>query len=332
MKTAAFSRNIGLRRAFAALALFLGLLARLADARGAPVTVMDPKAGMPIFTIDLPPGWTYSFDSIWDRRANPYVNFSFSAQSPDGIERYTILPAQAIQTAMPPLQFARSFIERLQKSEPRFAALNYRIVEAEDRPVPPQTQAQLAQKNVKMAAASIRGEYTENGVAKTELMLVRIMYAAANSNMVIMEAISGRRGNENALTQKMVAISTSRRNNPQWEQRQAAMNQQYLAENTREMQAGLANQQRQWDQVKAQQQAQDKVFRQQMDARMQQQDAQRAAIRQQAERRMESSARVNQGAIDAIKNENVYRDSSGGTFRDTDKYKYIYTNPTNDKR
>ncbi|MDR0842017.1 MAG: hypothetical protein LBP68_01195, partial [Acidobacteriota bacterium] len=54
--------------------------------------------------------------------------------------------------------------------------------------------------------------------------------------------------------------------------------------------------------------------------------------RERSQARMDSRERVNQGAIDAIKNENVYRDSSGGTFRDTDKYKDIWTNPVNNER
>jgi hypothetical protein len=303
-----------------------------AQGLGAPVQVMDPKAGMPIFVISLPQGWTHGFDSTWDRRASPFVNFRFSARSPDGIEAYTILPAQETKTAVSPSRFGRSFIEQNKKNNPRVAALNYRIVEAKDYPVSAQEQAQAAQRNMRLAKGGIRSEYTENGVAKTEMMSIQVLSGGSgigSAHLVTMEAISGRRGDD-TLARKMIAITNSRRMNPQWEQRYAAMTQQYLAENSRDIQASLANQQAQWKTLQAQQQAQGEAMRQQMDARIKEQDAARAAIRERSETWDAARGRVSERQTDAIAGRDNRENPYDGTqFKSDVNTEHVWVNKDN---
>ncbi|MDR1661466.1 MAG: hypothetical protein LBR95_03435 [Azoarcus sp.] len=297
--------------AFAAAILAASLGAGGASAQGfnlAPVQVMDPKAGLPIFTIGLPPGWTYSADSVWDRRFNPSVNFHMSAKSPDGTETFTIFPVLGFvdgisgvqnQKVMMPSQFGHYYIDRLKRSDPQFAALNYRIVEARDHAIHPQA----AQRNMRIAEGTIKGEYTENGVPKTEMILITIFSGVSNgittwgANLV---AISGKRGNDNALAQKLTAIWSSRRMNPQWEQRQAAMIQQHLAENAREQQAGLANQQAQWNTLKERQLAQGEAMRRQQEERMKTQERINAARQGVISGRADALGRNMEKSTDAI--------------------------------
>lgn len=219
---------------------------------GAPVLVMDPKAGMPMFSIQLPPGWTYTSDSIWDRKANPMVNFSMEAKSPDGMEGLTIFPKMGFTDApgmpgslkvMTPTQFIHFFVEQMKKTNPQFAALNYRIVQAQDLPVPPE-HARMAQANMtSVALGRAVGEYVENGVPKTAATRIVITSMGDNrvrSWIVSMGTLSGKRGSPEYLDQKIVAIDDSVRMNPQWEQKKAAMLQQYVNQNASET-AGIVS-------------------------------------------------------------------------------------------
>jgi len=325
MKTAAFSRNVNLRRAFAALALFSGLLAGHAQAQNLQqIQVMDRQVGLPALSIAIPQGWTHQFQSVWDKNSDPMVSVSFEAAEPRGAGKFYMSPTQVFydfpelngrtpmhMKPMAPRQAFEFMLNRASQMDPSFKAKRYRIVQSQDFPP---TNANGSQ-NVH---SLIHAEFVENGVQKQEIVDVHVTvtpnptatmwtlfwYGLQDKKTVPLEVIANR----------CAAIAKSVQFLPQWQQRQMAFTQQGNAE-------GIAR---------------SNAIRAQGDARTRalsaQGDAQRAAIQQRAQRQMQSSDRVTNMTVDAIKNENVYRDSSGGTFRDTDKYKYIYTNPTNGQR
>jgi hypothetical protein len=201
-----------------------------------PVQAMDPKTGIPIFSISLPPGWAYTADSIWDYN----IGYTMSAKSPDGIETFTILPDQRMNAPMTPSQFGRFFIGQLQKTNPQFAALNYRIVEVWDYPVAPEEQAEMAHLSqmtgisMRQARGMIKGEYTENGIPKIEWLWIKTIFGGGTGTAVLV-GMNGRKGNDDVLEKKLVAIYGSMQENPQWVQRaNAARQQNFAAESQRE--------------------------------------------------------------------------------------------------
>jgi hypothetical protein len=196
---------------------------------GKRVEVMDPKMHIPIFSIELSQGWTHTADSTWDRKTDPFITYSMSARSPDGLETLTILPVYAIDAPMTPSQFGRFFIEQAKKTHPPFAALNYRIVEAWDFPPDPQSQDQ-----VKLAKGAITGEYTENGVAKSEVVWISISSDGTAKSLAQWVALSGKRGDYEYLAQKMATLWNSLWMNPRWLELEAVMRQEFLAGKARE--------------------------------------------------------------------------------------------------
>jgi hypothetical protein len=286
-------------------------------ALGAPVQVMDNKAGMPIFTINLPQGWTYTSDSIWDANADVKVNFSMQAKSPDGMESLSIFPniLFSFRPVMAPVQYAHFVVEQMKKTNPQFAAMNYRIVSARDVPVPAQVQAQAARMNASIASAKVVGEFIDNGVPKTEVLDVQISASRGQGPSIwnaSMSAMSGKRGNPDFLERKMATILGTRRMNPQWAQRKDAMIQQWQQADSRTLAAQSAALARQ----------------RQENARVNQQilDSQRAA----ADRRMDSMVRRIDMQTDGILGrDNRTNPYTGRQFKSDVNVEHVWVNSDN---
>jgi hypothetical protein len=293
------------------------------------IQVMDPQVGLPALSIALPQGWTHQFQSIWNKNSDPMVMFEFEAREPRGAGRFYIswsinfydMPQYYGKTAffqklMPPRQAFEYMQNLARQSDPAFRAKGYRVVQSQDFPPADMNGG-------RMFNSILWADYTENGVPMQELLNVMVVTAPPGiSWTLVWNGLSDRKGvPREALASRLDTISQSVLILPQWLQKKAAVLAQWGNENEARAALALANS--------------NAIREASLNATKQNQATLEHVLQSNRERdqaRNASRDRVNAGAIDAIKNENVYRDSSGRTFTDSNNPKHIWTNSSNDRR
>jgi hypothetical protein len=288
------------------------------------IQVMDPQVGLPAMTIAIPQGWTHQFQSIWNKNSDPMVSFSFEAQEPGGAGKFYMIPMQNFydipqlygqtpffQKPMPPRQAFEYMLNLASQKDPKFRAMGYRIVQFQDAPP-------VNVNGSRSSTSTILAEFTENGAQKQEVVDVIVTVSPKSSGTtwsLFWYGLQDRKGlPPKTLADRLAAISRTVQILPQWRQQQVAFSAQGSAEVI----------------------AKSNAIRDQGNAMTRQLEAQSDAARQanmaSFRRRMESKERVTNMTVEAIKKENVYRDSSGRTFTDSNNPKHIWTNPNNDRK